>query len=158
MFFNSNLARKLSYKLHVLNQKLSWFLYRSKNGELIYFLVLFLLFILFIVAFVVSVYYVYLNFNELINSIKNIFSSSPSVDKPIPKIEISDVNTKSVDEQNVKNLSTNSMSSKKKIIIGVTITAVIVGGVGVGIIFIPGFSELLIATVCCSINSGFGGA
>lgn len=49
--------------------------------------------------------------------------------------------------------------SKKTIIIGVTITAVVVCGVGVGVLFIPGVPECIIGTVVALGSSGgFGGA
>ena len=66
------------------------------------------------------------------------------------------LNTPEIDNSKISN---SSSISKKKIIIGVTIGAIVVCGVGAGIFFIPGAPELIISTVLfCSNNGGFGGA
>ena len=96
---------------------------------------------------------------KIYNSIVNFFYYFNSY-LPVSNPEI--IPTTELPSSNDLKASSNSDASgvsKKKIIIGVTIAAVAVCGVGVGILFIPGAPELIISTVLlCSSSGGFGGA
>lgn len=113
-------------------------------------------------AFVLSLVYKFFaegHLVELWNSILKVFNYIMSWFS-VSETQISTTSEPDLSSSNeLKTTSSNSSISKKKIIIGVTIGAIVVCGVGAGIFFIPGAPELIISTVLfCSNNGGFGGA
>lgn len=112
-------------------------------------------------AFVLSLVYKFFaegHLLDLLNRILKVFNYIMSWFS-VSETQISTTSEPDLSSSNELKTSSNSSISKKKIIIGVTIGAIVVCGVGAGIFFIPGAPELIISTVLfCSKNGGFGGA